>query len=238
MNGSNHDEWNLFVALDFEPSRPPGDQPPSYPTAIAATIAVPAASPVVALVQAQYPGASFATFDQAVGALGTERDIRLHGPVRGRACIGVSSEPSRTSSTTRMHRRTSCLPLSFPYGASHAAENPVHLPERQPVGNWFEFAADARSTPISGCCRDRMLGYWTQFAKSGDPNGNGAPHCRSSRAERQVMQSLVPPTPTTETNFAVAHQVRGLGPADGPHVAGPTLITIAPPPTIESECFS
>ena len=51
-----------------------------------------------------------------------------------------------------------------------------------------------------------MVGYWTEFAKSGDPNGNGSPQWPQFERGRQVMRSLVPPTPTTETNFATAHQ--------------------------------
>ena len=27
----------------------------------------------------------------------------------------------------------------------------------------------------SNCCPTRMIGYWTQFARTGDPNGNGLP---------------------------------------------------------------
>ena len=71
MNGSNHDEWNLFVALDFDLTGHAVTNA-TYPAAIAATIAVPPTSPAVALVQAQYPGGSFPSFDQAVGALGTD----------------------------------------------------------------------------------------------------------------------------------------------------------------------
>ena len=71
MNGSNHDEWNLFVALDFDLTGHPVTAA-TYPAAIAATIGIPVSSPAVALVQAQYPGGSFPTYDQAVGALGTD----------------------------------------------------------------------------------------------------------------------------------------------------------------------
>jgi para-nitrobenzyl esterase len=71
MNGSNHDEWNLFVALDFDLAGHPVTAA-TYPAAIAATIRVPPTSPAVALVEAQYPGGSFPTYDQAVGALGTD----------------------------------------------------------------------------------------------------------------------------------------------------------------------
>ena len=53
---------------------------------------------------------------------------------------------------------------------------------------------------------ERFLRYWTEFARNGDPNGNGSPQWPQFERGHQVMQSLVPPTPTTETNFATAHQ--------------------------------
>ena len=54
---------------------------------------------------------------------------------------------------------------------------------------------------------DRMVGYWTEFAKRGDPNnGSGQPFWPRFHRDRQVVLSLVPPTPSTETNFATAHQ--------------------------------
>jgi para-nitrobenzyl esterase len=70
---------------------------------------------------------------------------------------------------------------------------------------------------------DRMIGYWTEFAKSGNPNGSGPPVWQRFHRDRQVMLSLVPPTPTSETNFATAHQCdfwdtltgRTLPPVDG-----------------------
>jgi para-nitrobenzyl esterase len=51
-----------------------------------------------------------------------------------------------------------------------------------------------------------MVGYWTEFAESGNPNGNGSPHWPRFHRDRQVMQSLNTPTVTTETNFATDHK--------------------------------
>jgi para-nitrobenzyl esterase len=51
-----------------------------------------------------------------------------------------------------------------------------------------------------------MVGYWTEFARSGNPNGHGQPFWPRFHRDRQVMLSLVEPSPTSETNFATAHQ--------------------------------
>jgi para-nitrobenzyl esterase len=51
-----------------------------------------------------------------------------------------------------------------------------------------------------------MVGYWTEFARSGNPNGHGQPFWPRFHRDRQVMLSLLEPRPTPETNFATAHQ--------------------------------
>jgi para-nitrobenzyl esterase len=203
MNGSNHDEWNLFVALDFDLIGHPVTAA-TYPAAIAATIGVPPTSPVVALVQAQYPGGSFPTYDQAVGALGT--DAIFACTARFADELASAFVPTFAYEFNDGNAPQNFLPaVSFPYGASHAAEIQFIFPFANPSG----VGLNLPQTPLSANQRllsDKMVGYWTEFAKSGEPNGNGSPHWPQFERGRQVMQSLVPPTPTTETNFAVAHQ--------------------------------
>ena len=72
--------------------------------------------------------------------------------------------------------------------------------------------------PISSECRqhrfrtnrsssDTMISYWTQFAKTGDPNSCDdderiwSPYSAST----DEFQSLIPPTPIVESNFDTAH---------------------------------
>jgi para-nitrobenzyl esterase len=50
-----------------------------------------------------------------------------------------------------------------------------------------------------------MKGYWTTFAKQGFPSSLGAPFWPLFTSLTPVMQSLVPPAPQTEANFAVTH---------------------------------
>jgi para-nitrobenzyl esterase len=94
--------------------------------------------------------------------------------------------------------------VSFPYGAAHASEIQYIFPFASPSGlglNLPQTPLNANQQQLS----DKMVGYWTEFAESGNPNGNGSPHWPRFHRERQVMQSPVPPTPATETNFAMAH---------------------------------
>ena len=203
MNGSNHDEWNLFVALDFDLTGHPVTAA-TYPAAIAATIAVAPTNPAVALVQAQYPGASFPTYDQAVGALGTDAIFACTARFADELASGFVRTFAYEFNDGNAPQNF-LPPVSFPYGAAHASEIQYIFPPANPSG----LGLNLPQTPLNANQRllsDKMLGYWTEFANSGDPNGNGAPHWPQFERGHQVMQSLVPPTPTTETNFATAHQ--------------------------------
>jgi para-nitrobenzyl esterase len=175
----------------------------TYPAAIAATIAVPPTSPAVALVQAQYPGASFPTFDQAVGALGT--DAIFACTARFADELASDFVPIFAYEFNDENAPQNFLPpVSFPYGAAHASEIQYIFPIASPSGlglNRSQTPLNANQQQLS----DKMVGYWTQFARQGDPNGNGAPHWDRFQRERQVMQSFLPPTPASEMNFATAH---------------------------------
>ncbi|GAA1042401.1 hypothetical protein GCM10009557_68370 [Virgisporangium ochraceum] len=62
------------------------------------------------------------------------------------------------------------LPADFPAGASHASELPnlFEVKGRGPV-------AGDRYTDGQRALADTMIGYWTAFARTGDPNHDGAP---------------------------------------------------------------
>jgi para-nitrobenzyl esterase len=62
------------------------------------------------------------------------------------------------------------LPADFPAGASHASELPnlFEVKGRRPV-------TGDRYTDGQRALADTMIGYWTAFARTGDPNHDGAP---------------------------------------------------------------
>ena len=141
MNGSNHDEWNLFVALDFDLTGHPVTAA-TYPAAIAATIGVPLTSPAVALVQAQYPGASFPCYDQAVGALGTDAIFACTARFADELASGFVRTFAYEFNDGNAPQNF-LPPVTFPYGASHAAEIQYIFPSANPSGAWPESPADA-----------------------------------------------------------------------------------------------
>ena len=46
---------------------------------------------------------------------------------------------------------------------------------------------------------------WTSFAKRGFPSSFGSPFWQPFHALSEQMQSLIPPAPQTETDFATVH---------------------------------
>jgi para-nitrobenzyl esterase len=206
LHGTNHSEWNLFVAEDFDLVGAPV-KASTYVPAIGATINSATAAPLVAS-HYQVP-AQFPSFDQALGGVGT--DAIFACPARFADELASQFVPTFAYEFNDPNPPQNFLPpVTFPYGASHASEIQYIFPTANPSGfglNLPQTPLDANQQKLS----DHMVGYWTEFARNGDPNGGiglllGQPLWPRFRREAQVMQSFVPPTPTTETNFATVHQ--------------------------------
>ncbi len=203
INGTNHSEWNLFVALDFDLAGHPVTTA-TYIPAIQATLGVPAAA--AAGIAALYPAAAFPTPDQGIGSLGT--DAIFACPAHFADELTSPFVPTFAYEFNDPNAPQNFLPpVSFPYGASHASEIQYLFPEANPSG----VGLNLPQTPLNASQQqlsDHMVGYWTEFARHGDPNGfrPGQPRWPRFTRANQVMQSFVPATPTTETNFAIAHQ--------------------------------
>jgi para-nitrobenzyl esterase len=85
-------------------------------------------------------------------------------------------------------------------GAYHGAEI-QYLEPPAPAGAF---------TPAQQQLSNTMIGYWTRFARTGNPNSAGAPLWSSFSAMTNEFQSLVPPTPMVESNFDSSHQCSSL----------------------------
>jgi len=193
IQGTNHDEWRLFTALDFDLIGHPIPNTEAGYEAALATLVGPVAAPTVA---AQYPLASFPSADIAFAAAGTDAVF---------ACPALSADISLAKFVPVFAYEFNdenapelfLPPVSFPYGAAHASE--------------LQYLFDVRasfSVPLSTAQQelaDTMRDYWTNFAKFGEPSFFGTPFWLPFNAFFDDMQSLVPPSPTGENNFAIAH---------------------------------
>ncbi len=193
IQGTNHDEWRLFTALDFDLLEHPIPNTEAGYEAALATLVGPAAP----LVAAQYPLASFPSADIAFAAAGT--DVVFACPALQADLLIAPFTPLSTYEFSDQNAPEDFLPpVTFPYGAAHASELqylftlPVTVP-RPPL--------NAAQQQLSRT----MQRYWTNFAKFGTPNAFGSPPWAPFNPVAGNFQSLIPPMPTQETNFAIAH---------------------------------
>jgi para-nitrobenzyl esterase len=205
MNGSNHDEWRLFVALNnVIPILLAGGgpaqiaaaiNPTTYPKLIAATLGIPLAAtgPIVALYP---PGTTTLSTELALGALGT--DAIFACPAHFATSLAAQFVPTFAYEFNDENAPQNFLPfVGFPYGASHASEIQYLFKIQSP----FPSTLNADQTQLS----NQMVSYWTEFAEAANPNDFGTPFWPRFDVVVDDMQSLVPPTPATEFNFFTAH---------------------------------
>ncbi|MFF3609927.1 carboxylesterase/lipase family protein [Streptomyces sp. NPDC002463] len=181
--GTNHDEMRMFVGLSLAafPIRTEGD----YRARLAEAFG--AAAPAV---EARYPAAHHPSPALAWAAVLTDRSFTCTTLAAGRAIAAHApglplygyefNEPDAPV--------LSGLPANpgFPYGAAHGFEMP------------FLFTSFPTERPLNDGQRalsDRMVGYWTNFARTGNPNTVDAPlwpALRASSPHAPSVQSLAP----------------------------------------------
>jgi para-nitrobenzyl esterase len=199
IEGSNHDEFRLFVAFLFELPNGPVTAA-QYPAYIAALLGLPpaVAAQVVPLVIAQYPLSNYSSPGVALGAIGT--DVVF-------ACNALAAETSLAQHVPTWAYEFNdpnapqrfLPPVSFPYGAYHVAELQYlfDLPVTVPA---------PALTPDQEALANAMVSYWTTFARQGDPNSSATPSWSPLAANN--TEALVPPVPQpyTPTAFAGDHK--------------------------------
>lgn len=195
INGSNHDEWRLFVALNdvFAGIIP---TPANYQQVIAATLGIPVAAtpPIVALYP---PGTTTLSTELALGAVGT--DAIFACPAHFASALTAQFVPTFAYEFSDENAPEGFLPFAgFPYGAAHASEL-QYLFDLRTAFPTTPFTADQQQLSHN------MVEYWTAFAANGDPNQPGAPNWPGFSVPSAV-QSLVPPSPESESNFGLDHK--------------------------------
>jgi para-nitrobenzyl esterase len=193
INGTNHDEWRLFVALSALAGDPVTAS--NYQAMISSTLGVPAA--VAAVVAAKYPLTAFPSPSVALGAVGTDAIF---------ACPALTIDQSVSHFVPTFAYEFNdenapenfLPPVGFPYGAAHASE--------------IQYLMDLPTAAFPGMLSAQqqqlatiMKRYWTGLAKRGFPASFGTPFWPLFNNLTQQMQSLTPPQPQTETDFATTH---------------------------------
>ena len=198
ISGTNHDEYRLFVALDYDLVGNPILNPAEYDTAVTALWGPALASPVLAL----YPFAGYPNGGEALGASGTD------GVFSCAARIADQSLAKFVPTYTYEFNDENAPPpqsafgglLTFPLGAYHSSE----LPYLFPGIDVFDLPVTLSSQQME--LSNAMVSYWTQFAKTGDPNSPNERFWSPYSASTDQFQSLIPPMPVVESNFDSSHQ--------------------------------
>ena len=196
IEGSNHDEWRLFVAQTEAATGTPLTAA-QYVPAIAATLGVSQA--VATVIAAAYPIADYQQSPSvALGAIGTDAvfacNARIAAHLLSQFVTTYQYEFNDPAAAMLYFSK-----VSFPTGAYHASElQSIFDLSETPVPN-------PGLTPAQQDLSDAMVRYWTQFARSSDPNSALDPAWPQYGTSDQ-FQSLQPSTPKTKTDFAADHK--------------------------------
>jgi para-nitrobenzyl esterase len=185
VNGSNRDEWRLFVALDELAGRVITAD--NYLARIAEFVG--GSEEVAAAVAEEYPLSAYPSPALAFSAMGT--DVVFACPALTVNNMVSQYVPTFGYEFNDQSAPELLPPVSFPQGAAHAAE--LQYLFRLPIGGPL--------TPDQERLATSKRRYWTSFAEHGTPRGLWP---RFEPATHRLL-SLVPPRPQVVTDFAVVH---------------------------------
>ncbi len=191
IDGSNHDEWRLFVALATFEGHPVTAA--SYLPMIAATLHVSLA--LARIIAVHYPLSAFRSPALALSTLGTDAIFACPTLLLDQSLS--SYVPTYAYEFNDENAPDSYPSPGFPYGATHASE--LQYLFGLPASSHGTLSAQQQRLAAA------MRSEWTSFAKSGVPASPGAPAWTPFTSRNQAMLSLVPPAPRSETNFAADH---------------------------------
>jgi para-nitrobenzyl esterase len=196
ISGTTHDEWRLFVAAEYDLNGAPLTNS-EYANAVDALYG-PTVGPMVL---GFYPLPASPPTDAAslaLGASGTDGifscPARLADQSLSRYVTAYAYEFNDESVPAEIGFEN----VSFPLGAYHDAEQLYLM-------NVSLFPLPPNFTPEQQQLSQAMISYWTNFARTGDPNSPGLPTWSPYSSALDQFQSLIPPSPTVESSFATDH---------------------------------
>lgn len=197
LTGTAKNEYNLFVAESFDFQGNPILTSDEYTAAVEALFP----APLVPYVLGVYSFSVYPTGGQALGAAAT--DGAFSCPVRNAAQALSAYVPTYAYEFADENAPPAQADfgglLTFPLGAYHTSE-------LQYLFKGFEtFGLPTTLSLAQQRLSKAMLLYWTQFAKTGNPNVTGKPAWPSYNTSSDLFLSLVEPKPVAIDSFAIEH---------------------------------
>jgi para-nitrobenzyl esterase len=196
LTGTNHNEWRWPVAnAELNSGKPlTADR---YAAAIAAFYG-PALAPAIVN---EYQVASFPSSSEAVGAAETDGYMAC-GTLKLADWLSPSV-PVYDYQFDDANVPMYMPPVSFPYGAAHTTELQFLFP-------LFHGGSGAIHplSPGEQTLAHAMMAYWTNFAKTGNPNAPSLPVWPKFTVASEPVLSLGVPSQTAIRNFGEQHRCK------------------------------
>jgi para-nitrobenzyl esterase len=193
VDGSNHNEYRLFVAL-YQLFGDPVTAA-AYQERIAGAMHVSAS--VAASIAGKYPLKEYPSPALALGAVVTDGEF---------ACPALSVDQSVSKYVPTYAYEFNdenaperyLAPVNFAYGAAHESE----------VQYLFDVTNTRNPGVLTASQQQLALAMtldWTEFAKDGSPSSSHGVRWPAFESASHQLLSLIPPRPQVETDFAAAH---------------------------------
>ena len=195
ISGTNHDEWRLFVAAQYDLSGAPLTNS-EYATAVDALF-----GPIVGpMVLGLYPLPASPPADAAslaLSAAGTDGIFSCPARLADQSLSRYVTTYAYEFNDENAPPEIGFSNLSFPLGAYHDAE-------QQYLMNVSLFPLPPSFTRDQKQLSQTMITYWTNFANTGDPNSAQC-NLASVQFSRGPVPVLDTTDPTVESSFATDH---------------------------------
>ncbi|MGI8841354.1 MAG: carboxylesterase/lipase family protein [Caulobacteraceae bacterium] len=219
VQGTNHDEFRLFIAELFDLAGAPlsADE---YPFFVEATLTEVGLGADTARVLAKYPLSNYASPDLAASAMATDAAFATTAVVSDNL-LALGTPVYAYEFADENCPDDFLPPVSFPYGAAHEFELPF-------LGDSFTRTL-LPLTPAERRLSATMIDYWTQFSGTGSPDNWNTPLWLPYFPLVADVSEFVPATPYMSTRYADFHktafwaELAGLGSLGkaGEHGANP-----------------
>jgi para-nitrobenzyl esterase len=203
IEGSTHDEFSLFYKTAIEDALFSGIPPaaPLYTLIIPQFVATLELGKSSGSILQEYPVSNYANIvGLALTRVGTDVLFSCPGRHVAQGLSPYAPTFAYEFNDPKAPNIFNLAPTNFPYGSFHASELPYLFDSTT-----FAGGGHAPFTPEQEQLSATMIEYWTQFAKTGDPNGTRVPQWPAYTSANDTYQSLEPPTPKPTNAFATDH---------------------------------